>query len=637
MRTRSRSWLRPAAGLLALALLAAGCTGSDDGAEGEGPQAAAERLAQGLADGDLAEVTFTRETVEEVTEQRAAVVEGLLAQLGEAEPAVEVADVAEEGDSATATLAWSWPLGPEGEAWEYESSVRLTEVEGAWQAVWEPAVVEPSLNGGTVLDATPIGGARGEILGARGLALVADRPVVRVGLDKARIRPAQLAGAARAMARLVGIEPAGYLELARAAGEKAFVEAIVLRSEDFPERVALDYDSVPGGMLINDELPLAPTREFAAPILGTVGEVTAEMIAEEPDRYEVGDVAGLSGLQARYDEQLQGTDGVVVQAVASDGRERDLWRIEAQAGEPLRTTLDLDLQRSAERTLADVGPASVIVALRPSDGAVLAAANGPGADGLNIATFGQYAPGSTFKTVSALALLRAGLAPTSPLRCEATAVVDGRRFGNYSDFPSSGLGQVPLSRALADSCNTAFINARDRLGDGDLAAAAAALGLGVDHDLGFPAYFGQVPPPESETEAAADMIGQGRVLASPMAMAAVAASVQAGRTVVPQLLTQVEAGPTAEQQLTGPEARTLQGLLRGVVTGGTAGVLAGLPGPPVQAKTGTAEYERDGQVRTHAWMIAAQGDLAVAVFVEDGASGSRTAGPLLAEFLRSAR
>ncbi|WP_345262105.1 penicillin-binding transpeptidase domain-containing protein [Nocardioides nanhaiensis] len=637
MRTRSRRLLPPTAALLTLCLVAAGCTGGDGEAEGEGPQAAAERLAQGLADGDLARVAFTRETAEAVTEERAAVVEGLVAQLGEAEVAVEVVEVEEQEGSATATLAWSWPLGPAGEPWEYESSVRLTEVEGAWQAVWERAVVEPSLRGGTVLDATPIGGARGEILGARGLALVADRPVVRVGLDKARIRPAQLEGAARAMARLVGIEPAGYLELARAAGEEAFVEAIVLRSQEFPERVALDYDTIPGGMLINDDLPLAPSREFAAPILGTVGEVTADMIEEEPDRYEVGDVAGLSGLQARYDEQLQGTDGVVVDAVASDGRERELWRLEAQAGEPLRTTLDLDLQQSAERILAGVGPASAIVALRPSDGAVLAAANGPGAEGLNIATFGQYAPGSTFKTVSALALLRAGLTTSSPLRCEATAVVDGRQFGNYSDFPSSGLGQVPLGSALADSCNTAFINARDRLGDGDLAAAAAALGLGVDHDLGFPAYFGQVPPPESETEAAADLIGQGRVLASPMAMAAVAASVQAGRTVVPQLLTQVEAAPSAGQELAAPEAETLQGLLRGVVTDGTASLLAGLPGPPVLAKTGTAEYERDGQVRTHAWMIAAQGDLAVAVFVEDGASGSQTAGPLLAEFLHAAR
>ena len=62
-----------------------------------------------------------------------------------------------------------------------------------------------------------------------------------------------------------------------------------------------------------------------------------------------------------------------------------------------------------------------------------------------------------------------------------------------------------------------------------------------------------------------------------------------------------------------------------------------MPGAPVIAKTGTAEYVADGGgTRLHAWMIAAQGDLAVAVFVEDGQSGSATAGPLLESFLRAA-
>ena len=82
-----------------------------------------------------------------------------------------------------------------------------------------------------------------------------------------------------------------------------------------PARVARGYDDIQGALAIADELPLAPTREFAAPILGTVGEVTAEMIEDDPERYRLGDQAGLSGLQARYDDQLRGTPGVVVDAV----------------------------------------------------------------------------------------------------------------------------------------------------------------------------------------------------------------------------------------------------------------------------------------------------------------------------------
>ena len=636
MLSRTRAHLRPAARpVLALLVLAAlsGCTGGEDQPDGESAEVTVQALAEALAEGDFAGVDFTDHTPEQVAAEHAAVVEGL----GEVEPTVAPGVVEEEGDSARATLVWAWPLGPQGEEWTYDTAVSLTRAGSTWQVAWDRPVIEPSLSGGTVLDLTPIAAKRGDILGAQGLALVTDRPVVRVGLDKARVPPARLGEAARAMARLVGIEVGPYVERARAAGAKAFVEAVVHRPDDIPRQVALNYNTMPGGMLVSDDVPLGPSPGFAAPILGSVGEVTAEMIEADPEVYEVGDEAGLSGLQQRYDEQLQGRPGVVVDAVASDGKERELWRADAQQGTPLKTTLDLDLQSTAERLLADVRPASALVALRPSDGAIVAAANGPGAEGYNIATFGQFAPGSTFKAVSSLALLRSGLEPGSTVSCDSSVVVDGKRFENYDDYPSSALGRVSFRTAIANSCNTAVIAQRDRLGPNDLFDAAAALGLGIDHDLGFPAYFGQVEPPASETEKAADLIGQGRVLASPMAMAAVIASVQEGRLVVPRLLQQVEVTEPDTTPLTSAEGDTLRQLLRAVVTEGSGRGLADLPGPPAIAKTGTAEFERGGALRTHAWMIAAQGDLAVAVFVEEGASGSGTAGPILEGFLRAAR
>jgi cell division protein FtsI/penicillin-binding protein 2 len=360
------------------------------------------------------------------------------------------------------------------------------------------------------------------------------------------------------------------------------------------------------------------------------------MVEKDPDRYQVGDQAGLSGLQARYDEQLQGTDGVVVNAVASDGKERELYRVGARPGRPLEITLDLEAQQAAEAALANVGPASALVAIRPSDGHILAAANGPGTNGYNFATYGQAAPGSTFKTVSSLALLRAGLTPQTVVPCTREVVVDGKPFENYDDYPSSALGDIPFSAAVANSCNTAFIANAEKLSDGDLAGAAGSLGLGIDHDLGFPAYFGQVPTPQSETEAAADMIGQGGILASPMAMATVMASIQAGTTVVPKLVKSVDVSvPSEATPLTEQEVTALRGMLRGVVTSGSGRGLLDVPGGPVIAKTGTAEFERDGKVLLHAWMVAAQDDLAVAVYVDEGESGSGTAGPILEQFLRT--
>ena len=625
-------------GLLVVGLLT-GCEAAEN-VGGPDPDDAAAALATALGSGDFQAVTFTDATADEAKRSYAKVTEGM----GEVEPSVEVAGVEDAGDTATAQLAWSWPLGGQaatqsgGGTWAYRAEASLRLVDDEWQAVWAPTLVESSLKGGEVLDSSEVGPDRGQIIGAGGKALVTDRPVERFGIDRTQVKPARAGESARQLAQLVGVDAAPYVKQVEAAGEEAFIEAIVFRRDDVPPNVDPRHlAAIPGAIAVSDDLPLAPTREFAAPILGTVGEVTAEMIEEDPDKYQLGDEAGLSGLQARYDDQLRGTPGLVVQAIDDEGSERELFAEEPTSGKPLRLTLDVRLQQAAERLLADIGPASALVAMRPSTGDILVAANGPGTDGYNMATFGQFAPGSTFKSVSSLALLRDGLTPASTVPCTDRIVVDGKAFENYDDYPAGGLGRIPLRTAVANSCNTAFISQAGKLSDDALADAASSLGMGVDHDLGFPAYFGSVEPPASETEAAADMIGQGKVLASPMVMATVIASIQSGSTVLPRLVKDWEVDQADVPELDGAEAEQLRSMLRGVVTSGSGSLLADVPGPPVIAKTGTAEFERGGRLRTHAWMIAGQGDLAVAVFVEEGSSGSGTAGPILESFLRTAR
>ena len=593
----------------------------------EGPESALDALSDGLSSGDVSAVAFDDA---DAPEAYAEVVDGL----GEVTPDVEVADPEVTEDTATAAMTWTWDL--DGSAWSYESTADLTRVDDTWQIAWAPSLVEPSLVDGEHLTLTRSPAERGRITGAGDRAIVAPRDVVRLGLDKTKLSATDdVATSADAIASALKIDAAAYTKQAVAAGDKAFVEALVLRADDVTTAVPPAYFDIPGAVSIPDQQDLGPTRGFAAPILGSVGDATAEIIEESDGEVEAGDVVGLSGLQARYDDQLAGTPGLSVIAAGADN-DRAVHDVPAVPGTALATTLDIDLQTKAESALADTGPASAIVAIRPSDGAILAAASGPGSKGLNTATFGQYAPGSTFKVVTSLALLRAGMTPEDTVSCPATTVVDGKSFKNYDDYPSSGLGTITLRQAVANSCNTAFISSRDRLKDGDLADAAAALGLGVDHDLGFPAYFGQVPPPEGETEAAADLIGQGKVLASPMAMATVAASVAAGRAVLPKLLPALSPSQTPPSApLTASEATALKGLMRAVVTDGSGSFLADLPGE-VGAKTGTAEYgqpDASGELATHTWMIATQGDLAVAVFVETGQSGSTTAGPILERFL----
>lgn len=612
-----------------LLLVLSACSSGEDSAEAA--DGAAQDLAEALASGDLVDVVFV-DTFEKAAQKD---YDETVESLGEVTPTVEVEELADQGDQATATLAWSWPL-TEGQPWTYETEAELTRADDEWQVAWSRALVEPSLGPSSVLVASTVTALRGDIVGAGGRPLVTERSVADVGIDRSQV-PAKAAGdSARQLAELVGVEAEPFVKAVEAAGELAFVRAITYRIDDLPPGVTDAYEAIPGARLVSGKLPLAPTKEFAAPILGTVGEVTAEMIEDDPETYRIGDRAGLSGLQARYDEQLRGVPGLVVQAVNRKGKERALFRVDEEAGEPLELTLDETLQRQAESLLGDVASASALVAMRPSDGAILAAANGAATEGQNFATYGQFAPGSTFKAVSSLALLRAGLTPDSVVECPSSLSVDGKSFTNYSDYPADALGSIPLRTAVANSCNTALIGQRDRLDDGALADAAATLGLGVDHDLGFPAYFGSVEPPASETEAAADMIGQGTVLASPMAMAAVIASVQQGELVVPRLVESVQVDDHDHEPLTSGEAGDLRAMLRAVVTEGSGSALADLPGAPVIAKTGTAEFQGQGGLQTHAWMIAAQGDLAVAVFIELGESGSGTAGPILEAFLRAA-
>ena len=626
--TAVRRSIATVAGFLLLTLSA--CT-----VPGFGPDAddAVDQLAKALSSGDVKSVDFAKDDAAARTAYKA-ITDGM----GKAK--VSPGDVSTDGDSATGKLDWRWKVG--SKTWSYDTEVRLakgkTDDGDAWLVRWDPALVESSLKPGERLVETAIKPERGAILGADGKAIVTQRPVLRVGIDKSTLKGDEAKRSASSLARLVDVDAKAYVKQVTAAGPKAFVQAIVYRRNEVPEPVLGGLSGIKGARAISDRLPLAPTKDFANAILGTVGPATAELVKDSDGRIRAGDDVGISGLQKRYDEQLFGTRGAKVVAVDEKGERRTLFTADPKPGKPLRTTIEPATQQTAQQVLADVPSGSALVAIRPSTGELVAVASGPGSNGQNTATYGRYAPGSTFKVVSTLALLRAGVTPQSKVSCPATTVVDGKRFKNYDDYPASGLGEITFEDALANSCNTAFISQRDQLETDSLKQAAASLGLGVDHDLGFPAYFGEVGDANSETQAAASMIGQGSVLASPMAMATVVASVQEGKTVLPRLLPEVEVQQKKPAKpLTKAEASRVRSMMRAVVERGSGEVLGDLPGGPVIAKTGTAEFGEQPPLPTHAWMVAGRDDLAVAVFVERGDSGSSTAGPVLHEFLEKVR
>jgi cell division protein FtsI/penicillin-binding protein 2 len=624
--------------LTATAVLAAclvGCTATPPD-----PQEATRALAEALATAEFADVPLAAGTAAAVEEELAAITAGLGAATREV-TLVAVDEVEDEQGvpAAVAELTVTWDLdgpGPAEPDWSYSTQATLVLDDETdppeWVADWAPSVLHPDLEPGQTLVSERVQPPRADIVGGTGTPLVTARQVQRVGIDKVQLGGADGRASARALAEVVGVDGEAYAARVAAAGEQAFVEAIVLREAD-AEPLRPSLEAIPGARLLSDSLPLPPTREFARPLLGTVGEATAEIVEASGGAIVAGDLVGVSGLQAAYDTRLRGLPGFTVRIRTEDGSPGDaLVSRGPAAGEPLALTLDPGVQQLADDLLADIASPSALVALRPSTGEVLAIASGPAGDGYSTATLGQYAPGSVFKLVTSLALLRAGQTPSSTLPCTETITIDGKAFTNYSDFPPSALGQISLTRALAESCNTAFVSQVDAVDDETLADAAASLAVGGWPDLGFDAFPGSVGTAQSRVDQAASMIGQGTVLLSPLAAATMAASATGG-PVLPRLVLDAPVGTVPGTAVTAAESADLLSLMRTAVEQGTAEVLADVPGPPVAGKTGTAEYGTEVPPDTHGWMVAVQGDVAAAVFVEDAESGSATAGPILASFL----
>lgn len=637
-------------------MLAAPLAACDDGRGGA--EAAAEELAAGIAALDVSNVGLAGTEASAANQQ----LQETFQALGPEKPVVRPGELTLDGDAASVPLEYTWTV--EGQEWRYTVPAELTKSDGEWLVNWSPELLVEGHKEDEVLAKQTLAAPRGDILGAGDVPIVTSRAVIDVGIDKTTLGGSDPAASAAALAELVDIDSAAYTEQVVAAGPEAFVPAITLRAEG---RTITDAQiaAIPGARGIPGNLPLAPTRTFARAVLGSVTPATAEQIEASDGALAAGDVTGTGGLQEQYDERLRGKPGVAVVAKPAPGSAaaaampRELLTTPPVPGESLKTTLDPALQQLAEDTLTDVGPASAIVALRPSSGAVLAAASGPGSNGYNTAMLGQYAPGSIFKIIDSLAMMRNGLTPDSSVQCTPTISVEGRTFKNAEGYPESSLGSVPLRDAFAHSCNTAFIAARDQVSQPQLEAAAMSMGVAVEAPLlGAQAFLGSVPGEAAGTEHAASMIGQGKVLMSPLAAAIMAGSVAKGAPVSPQLVLnpdggesqdQASATPTAsssispeapsaasDKPITAEEAAALADMMRAVVTSGHAGFLADVPGAPVGAKTGTAEFGSDNPPKTHAWIVAVQGDLAVAVFVEEGGLGAEVSGPLLQEFLTAA-
>jgi penicillin-binding protein A len=331
----------------------------------------------------------------------------------------------------------------------------------------------------------------------------------------------------------------------------------------------------------------SPLGNVADAVLGTVGATPASRRqALEQDGVPADALVGHSGLELALDDRLRGSPGGALLAGS-----RVLAYARAKPAAPLRTTVSPAVQRAAVTALG--GQLGGAVAMQPS-GQILAVA-GIGLDGLQ-------PPGSTFKMVTTTGVLSAGIATRHTVFPYATfATLDGVKLNNANGEDCGG----SLELAFAVSCNSVFSPLGVKLGAARLVATAERFGF--NHEPGILGAAESTLPVAGQLQGELDVgstaIGQGQVLASPLQMATVAATIADGGSrpqptflaTQPSGRAQAPAGSGAPPAAAAPVmsssvAHTMRRLMIGVVREGT-GTAAAIPGVTVAGKTGTAELK----------------------------------------------
>ncbi|MFJ3975195.1 penicillin-binding transpeptidase domain-containing protein [Streptomyces sp. NPDC090021] len=307
-------------------------------------------------------------------------------------------------------------------------------------------------------------------------------------------------------------------------------------------------------------------------------------------------------------------------------------------GEPstLKTYLDAKVQAAAEQAVARFPEASV-VAVKPSNGHILAVANHR-KDGFNAAMQGNRAPGSTMKIVTGAMLLDRGLvAAGKPAECPKEVSWGGRTFHNLKNFELPA--GTNFSTSFARSCNTAFIKQIKPVDDDSALPeeATEVFGIGLDWKTGIRSTDGRVPPATGASAAAA-YIGQGQITMNPLNVASITATARTGVFRQPLLVSPELDGrtiATAQRRMKPSVQQQLVSMMRLTATSGTAReAMAPVRGSDKGAKTGSAEVGGAGD-SPDSWFTGFSGDVAAAAMVEGGGHGGEAAGPIVAQVLNA--
>ena len=479
----------------------------------------------------------------------------------------------------------------------------LTQTGGQWTVRWQPSALHPRLGALQHLELRAVPAQQASVVSSDDAQLLSPGVAYRVLVDTSAMASSR--------------EAASRISAALAQAHEA--------DETVPTRDVAQLESELSAATGTYSVAVVPAAAQPS-VAGALGDVDGVRLNEEAAMVNA-DPTFAPGIMARVGElvrdDLEGKAGWNISVVNEHGAA--LEEVTSQAPEPapaVKVSLDHTVQRAAEKALEPLaGQQAMIVAIRPSTGGVLAVAQTPAADrdGI-IATMGQYPPGSTFKIITAAAgLENEGLTPASTVPCPGTMNIYGRVVTNYAGF---ALGDVPLEKAFARSCNTTFADISTKLEPGQLADVGKQFGLGVDLKIpGLDTVTGSIPVGEEPLDRTEAGYGQGHDLASPFGMALVAATAAHGSMPVPYLVDgeTTEAAPT---QAPAPETiAQLQQMMAAVTSpGGTAAGMSA--GGDIRGKTGEAEINQG----SHAWFTGyrADDDIAFATLIVLG-GGSESA------------
>ncbi|MCX8505904.1 MAG: penicillin-binding protein 2 [Alphaproteobacteria bacterium] len=359
--------------------------------------------------------------------------------------------------------------------------------------------------------------------------------------------------------------------------KRSFVPVMVRENLNWDEvaRVELNAPDLPGLTIDVGQVRYFPHTVAVGHILGYVGVVSEsdqDQLDDDDPLLELPDLRiGKSGVERFYDGKLRGTAGATRIEVNSVGRAvRELSRQEAVPGDDLQLNIDIGLQEYGNRLVGDQSASVVLMDIH--SGGILSMISAPGFDpnvfssGIspqdwnelvtnpkhpltNKAIAGQYAPGSTFKIVTAMAGLESGVVTESTeIACPGHYDLGDTRFHCWR---RGGHGIVNLHRALKESCDVYFYETARRMGIDKLAETSRKFGFGKQVGIDMPSERGGLIPSRNWKQANFGTqwvhgdtitagIGQSFVQTTPLQLAVMTARlVNGGKAVTPHLSSKI--------------------------------------------------------------------------------------------------